>query len=80
MRHPVQQQILAELAKGPADAAQLANALGKDPCTIRVHWHELAKAGLLRLHREQRERGKATLGGWAHNQRVMVAELIAAKQ
>lgn len=79
--HQVQQAILAELAKGPADAAQLGKAIGKHQTTIRAHLQELRKAHLVKCRREKRDRpGGNGLGSLTHKHTVMVAELMPAKQ
>lgn len=80
MRHPVQQQILDELAKGPADAAQLAKVIGKHQTTIRQHLQALRKAKLVKCRREWRTRSGNLVGNKTHKQLVMVAELAPVKQ
>jgi DNA-binding transcriptional ArsR family regulator len=80
MRHPVQQQILDELAKGPADAAQLAKVIGKHQTTIRQHLQALRKAKLVKCRRGWRTRSGNLVGNKTHKQLVMVAELAPVKQ
>lgn len=79
MMHQVQQQIIDELAKGPADAAHLAKVVGKHQTTIRVHLQALRRAQLVKYHRERRERPSGLLGSRTHKQLVMVAELAPVK-
>jgi DNA-binding transcriptional ArsR family regulator len=80
MRYSVQQQILDELAKGPADAAQLAKVIGKHQTTIRQHLQALRKAKLVKCRREQRYRPGGIFGSLTHKHMVMVAELAPVKQ
>lgn len=47
LAHPVRQQVLDELALGPANSAELARSLASNTGVLSYHLRELGKAGLI---------------------------------